>query len=92
MIRKLWLIPKFMTSQAGQQTIAIRILPNISRSKGNQAMKFGQLIKYSTRNIFLENHAEKELGRQVQGISWFFKKVLFKVEASGQHLSFKIFW
>ena len=81
-----------MTSQAGQQIIKIHKLPNISRIKGNQAMKFGQLIRYSTRNIFLRNHAEKELGRQVQGISWFFKKVLFKVEASGQHLSFKIFW
>ena len=33
-----------MTSQAGQQIITIRILPNISRSEGNQTMKFGQLI------------------------------------------------
>ena len=30
------------------------ILPNISRSKGNQTMKFGQLIEYNVRNIFLE--------------------------------------
>ena len=43
-----------MTSQPGQQTIAIHILPNISRSKGNQAMKFGQLIEYNMRNIFVE--------------------------------------
>ena len=41
-----------MTSQPGQQTIAIHILPNISRSKGNQAMKFGQVIEDKT-NIFL---------------------------------------
>ena len=27
---------------------------NISRSKDNQAMKFGQLIEYNMRNIFLE--------------------------------------
>ena len=27
-------------------------IPNISRSKGNQAMKIGQLIKYSVINIF----------------------------------------
>ena len=27
-------------------------IPNISRSKGNQAMKIGQLIKYSVKNIF----------------------------------------
>ena len=34
-----------MTSQSGLQTIAIHILPNISQSKDNQAMKFGQLIE-----------------------------------------------
>ena len=41
LIRKIRLISKFMTSQPGQQTITIHILPNVSRSKGNQAMKFG---------------------------------------------------
>ena len=46
LIRKLWLISKFMTSKTEQQLIAIHILPNIQRSKGNQAMKFSQLIKY----------------------------------------------
>ena len=43
-----------MTSQPGKQTIAIHILPNISRSKGNLTMKFGRLIEYNRRNIFLE--------------------------------------
>ena len=43
-----------MTSQPGWQTIVIHILPNISRSKGNQTMKFGQLIECNMRNIFLE--------------------------------------
>ena len=33
------------TSQPGKQTIAIPTLPNITRSKGNQTMKFGQLIE-----------------------------------------------
>ena len=28
------------------------LLPNVSRSNGNQSMKFGQLIKYSRRSIF----------------------------------------
>ena len=28
-------------------------LPNISRSKGNQTMRFGQLIEYNMRNIFV---------------------------------------
>ena len=31
----------------------MHILANISRSKDNQTMKFGQLIEYN-RNIFLE--------------------------------------
>ena len=48
-----------MTSQPGKQTIAIHILPNISRSKGNQTMKFGQLIEYNMRNIFLEKSYTK---------------------------------
>ena len=48
-----------MTSQPGWQTIVIRILPNISRSKGNQTMKFGQLIDYNMRNIFLEKSYTK---------------------------------
>ena len=34
--------------------IEIQILPNISRSKGNQTIKFPQLIVYNTTNIFLE--------------------------------------
>ena len=45
---------KFMTSQLDKQIIAIHILLNISRSKGNQTMKFGQLTEYNMRNIFLE--------------------------------------
>ena len=48
-----------MTSQPGSQTIAIHILINISRSKGNKTIKFGQLIEYNTRNIFLENSYTK---------------------------------
>ena len=39
--------------------MAIHILPNISRSKGNQAMKFGQLIKHNMRNIFLKKSYTK---------------------------------
>ena len=43
-----------MISQPGLQTIAIHILPNISQSKDNQAMKFGQLIDYDKINVFLQ--------------------------------------
>ena len=42
-----------MTSQLGEQRIAVYILSNISGSKGNQTMKFDQLIGYNKRNIFL---------------------------------------
>ena len=43
-----------MTPQSGKQTIAIHLLTNISRSKDNQTMKFGRLIEYNMRKIFLE--------------------------------------
>ena len=39
-----------MTSEHGKQTIAIHILPNILRSKGNHKVKSGKLNK---RDIFL---------------------------------------
>ena len=51
-IRKIRLTSKFMASQPGQQTIGIHILLGISRSKGNQTLKLGQLIEYNQRNIF----------------------------------------
>ena len=43
-----------MSSYPGNLTIAIQKLPNTLRSKGNQTMKFGQLIEYNMRNIVLE--------------------------------------
>ena len=45
-----------------KQMITIHILPNISRSKGNLTMKFGQLIEYKMRNIFLEKSGTKCCG------------------------------
>ena len=48
-----------MPSQTGQQTNAMHILLNISRSKGNQTMKFGQLREYNMRNNFLEKSYTK---------------------------------
>ena len=45
-----------MTSQPGEQAIAIHILANISRSKGNQTMTFGPLIEYNMTTIFLKKH------------------------------------
>ena len=48
-----------MTSQPEKQTVAARILPNISRSKGNQTMTFSQLREYNMRNVFLEKSYTK---------------------------------
>ena len=48
-----------MTSQAGQQKITIHIFSNISRSKGNPTMKFGQLTEYNMTIIFLEKSYSK---------------------------------
>ena len=62
-MRKLRLISKFMASQPGQQIIMIYILSDISRRKGNQTMKFGQLIEYSMMNIFLEKSYTKCVGK-----------------------------
>ena len=56
---------KFMTSQPGKQTIAIHIMSNISRSKGNQTKKFGQLIEYDIRDIFLEKSYSKCCGESI---------------------------
>ena len=51
---------KFMASQPGKQIFAIHILPNISRSKSNQAIKFRQLIDNNVRNIFLQKSSKKK--------------------------------
>ena len=54
-----------MTSQPGKQKIVIHMLPNIPRSKGNQAIKFGQLIEYNMTNIFLEKSHTKSGGETI---------------------------
>ena len=47
-----------MTSQPGQQAIVIHTLPSILRSKDNQTIKFGKLIEYNMKIIFLKNHMQ----------------------------------
>ena len=71
-----------MTSQPGKQTCNTHI-DNISRSKDNQAMKFGQLIEYNLRNIFLEKSYTKCVRETIPRP--FFKKI--KIE----HISGTIF-
>ena len=48
-----------MMSQARQKTITIKILPNISRSKDKEGIKFGQLIEYNLKKIFLQKSCRK---------------------------------
>ena len=61
-----------MTPQLGLRTIAIHILPIISKSKGSQTMKYGQLIEYNKRNIFLQKLSDLFL---------FFEKSQYEVKA-----------
>ena len=56
--------------------MATHILLNISQIKGNQTMKFGQLIEYPKRNIFKKNYAKNEAGKLVPDRFLFFKKAL----------------
>ena len=67
-----------MTSKPRCQTITIHILPNISRIKDSQAMKFGQAVEYNKINIFQET-SSKVL---------FVKKGLYEVKASCPQLLF----
>ena len=52
LIRKKRLISTLMMAQPGKQTIEMNILANISRIKGNQTMKLGQLIENNITNTF----------------------------------------
>ena len=56
LIKKIRLISNFMTY------FIIHILPNISRSEGNQTMKFGQSMECNMRNIFIEKSYIKSGG------------------------------
>ena len=59
LIKKLRLILKFMTSSTGKQIITKLILPNISRSKGNQTMEIGQLIEIFPLKNYAKNKARR---------------------------------
>ena len=66
-----------MTSQPGLRTIAIHILPIISKSKGSQTMKYGQLIEYNKRNIFLQ---------KLSYLFLFFEKSQYEVKAQFRYI------
>ena len=70
---------RILTSQTGQQMTTIHVLRNISGSKGNQAMRFEQLIRCSMRNIFFfKNHAENVVGRIAPDLLLFLEKLYLR--------------
>ena len=48
-----------MVPQPGYQISAMHILPNTSRSKCNQTMKFGQFIEFTMKKFFVEKSYTK---------------------------------
>ena len=63
-------------------------MPNISRSKDNKTMKFGQEIEYNKINIFLQKSYDPE--RLVPDLFLFFIKALNELNTSGLQLSVNI--
>ena len=72
-----------MTQQSGLQTIGMHILPNVSQSKGKLTIKFGQLIEYNCRNIFLQIVCRK-WGKETCSLFIFLKSL----KAGFQHADF----
>ena len=67
-----------MTSQTEKQTIPINILLDISKSKNNQTMKFGQVIEYNVRNISFQKSCRKWKRETNSDLFLFFKKLYIK--------------
>ena len=65
-----------MARQIGQQITTTLALSSFSRSKGNQTIRFGQLIEYNMRNYFLGKSYKKCSGEASP--RRFYKK--FKIE------------
>ena len=66
-------------------------MPNISWSKGNHRMRFGQLIEYNKGNSFLQKSCIK-WGRKTSSRSFLcFKKALYEVKPSDLQLSVGIY-
>ena len=50
--------------------ITIHMLPSISRNKGRETMRFGQLKKYRMKNIFLKDHTQNLMEKSKLSILW----------------------
>ena len=80
-----------MTSQPGKQTIAVHILSNISTNKDRQKIKFGQLIEYHMRNLFLEKSCTK-YGVETSYRDLFLKKLKLNISLDQQSkVSYRLF-
>ena len=55
----------------------MHVLLNISQIKGNQTMKFAQLIEHPREIFFFKNYAKNEAGKLVPDRFLFFKKALY---------------
>ena len=71
-----------MKIQTRTQTITINILPHITKSKGNQIIKFGQSVNRTLEIFFIKNYAENKARRLVLDLFLFFKKTLYKVKVN----------
>ena len=67
-----------MTSSAGNQIILIHILPNISRRKDNQAMKFVQFIQGNVKINFLQKSCKNGTERLVSDLFVSIKKLYMR--------------
>ena len=71
-----------MTSKTGKQIITIHILPNISRSKGNKIMKFGQFINVTWKIPFSKNYMQNVVENLVPDL--LLKNQLFTISLDQQ--------
>ena len=78
-------------SQTGIQSITINTSSNISRSKVNQIVKFGQLIEYNKKNTFLQQSCRKCCKETNYRPPIVFQKALFEVKAIDLQFNFNIF-
>ena len=73
-----------MTSQTEKQLQCLHCATSHVGNIGNQAVKFGQIIKYITlETFFFKTQVENKARRIVPDLFLFFKKTLYRVKANG---------
>ena len=78
---------KITTSSTEKQIITLHILCNISRSKENQKMKFGQLIEFNVKNFFLWNLCRK-WGDKTRSRPLYFRKASYELVGTSVSIFF----